>query len=227
MLGAMTPFRYEKAPHAVRSDIIAAHEGTWQQLAHRGSWWTGAERIAMAAEVRRTRAMRNEPASLGVRAESADDRLTTTVRDTVQKIAIDAHKIDREWCRGVVAELGEAAYVELAAVVVQVTAIDSFAEALGVPLEPLPEPEPGEPDRAIPDGVGDIGAYVSMLLAFPGPNVARALSLAPKLNAHFFVLVGAMYAGDEFQTLIWDRTLSRPQIELVASRVSAVNECFY
>jgi hypothetical protein len=66
-----------------------------------------------------------------------------------------------------------------------------------------------------------------MLLAFPGPNVARALSLAPKMNAHFFVLVGAMYAGDEFQTLIWDRTLSRPQIELVASRVSAVNECFY
>ena len=42
-----------------------------------------------------------------------------------------------------------------------------------------------------------------------------------------FVLVGAMYAGAEFQTLVWDRPLSRPQIELVASRVSAVSECFY
>ena len=27
--------------------------------------------------------------------------------------------------------------------------------------------------------------------------------------------------------LVWDRPLSRPQVELIAARVSAVNECFY
>jgi hypothetical protein len=37
-----------------------------------------------------------------------------------------------------------------------------------------------------------------------------------------------MYAsGDEFWNLTWDRPLSRPQVELVAARTSALNECFY
>ena len=223
----MSSFSYENAPYPVRPDIVEAHRRCWQQLALPGSWWTGAERIAIASETRAACAVRNEPPWLRTKTASGEGTLSATVRDTVRTLAIDAHKIDREWCRGVVAELDEAAYVELAAVVVQVIAIDTFAEALGLPVEPLPEPERGEPDRSTPDGVGDIGAYVSMLLAFPGPNVARALSLAPKMNAHFFALVGAMYAGDEFQTLVWNRPLSRPQIELVAARVSAVSECFY
>ena len=44
----------------------------------------------------------------------------------------------------------------------------------------------------------------------------------------FFGLVGPMYALGGFAELVWkDRPLSRPQIELVAARVSAINECFY
>ena len=43
----------------------------------------------------------------------------------------------------------------------------------------------------------------------------------------FFFMVGAMYGAKDFNTLVWDRPLSRPQVELVAARVSSINECFY
>ena len=33
---------------------------------------------------------------------------------------------------------------------------------------------------------------------------------------------------EDFGAMVWeDRPLSRPQVELVAARVSALNECFY
>jgi hypothetical protein len=149
--------------------------------------------------------------------------------ETVRVIALDAHKIDRDWCLQRVEATGDAAYVELVAITVQTIAIDAFAEALGVELEPLPAPQAGvEPNRIRPEGVGDIGAHVDAMLAYPGPNVGRAMSLAPDDNATFFGLVASMYAVADFAELVWkDRPLTRPQVELVAARVSAINECFY
>jgi len=52
------------------------------------------------------------------------------------------------------------------------------------------------------------------------------LSLAD--NARRMLLVRAMYSGDSFNDMVWThRSLNRPQIELVAARTSALNECFY
>ena len=73
----------------------------------------------------------------------------------------------------------------------------------------------------------DAGAWVQMTVPFAGPNVGRALSLTPPDQMIFMGMVGAMYAMSDFTQLVWDRPLSRPQVELIASRVSAVNECFY
>ena len=67
---------------------------------------------------------------------------------------------------------------------------------------------------------------------YPGaaaPNVIRALSLVPEavrdlttlLNVHYLSL-GRMGGG-----LDTGRALDRAQIELIAGRVSALNECFY
>ena len=39
----------------VRPDLEDAHRETWRRIAAPGTWWTGAERVAMAAEVRRAR----------------------------------------------------------------------------------------------------------------------------------------------------------------------------
>jgi predicted ATPase len=41
-------------------------------------------------------------------------------------------------------------------------------------------------------------------------------------------IVTSMYSGRHFGEMVWrHRALSRPQVELIAARTSAVNECFY
>ena len=48
----MTQISYAAATVPVRADLTAAHEHLWQNLAEPGTWWTGAERVAIAADVR-------------------------------------------------------------------------------------------------------------------------------------------------------------------------------
>ena len=45
-------FDYSSSPYPVRGDIAAAHRAYWRTLARPGSWWTGVERVAIAAESR-------------------------------------------------------------------------------------------------------------------------------------------------------------------------------
>ena len=220
-------FDYASSPHPVRSEIASAHVAFWDRLADPGSWWTGEQRVAIAKEARSARPLRSEPPWLRQLPEPEDGVLPVLATETIRKVALDADKIDRAWAEPIIAELGDAAYVELVAITVQVTAVDTFAEALGVEREPLPRSRSGEPNHARPDGLGDIGAFVPCL-AIPSPNVGRAMSLVPDDNQSFFGLVGSMYAVTDFMELVWkDRPLSRPQVELVAARVSAINECFY
>lgn len=223
----MTSFSYGGSKLPVRPDIVGAQRAAWTWLAGPGSWWTGAEHVAIAREVRAARALRNEPPWLRRQAALEDDLLPAAAVEVARRVALDAHQLDRAWCDAMIEELGDAAYVEAAAVAAITSAIDAFAESLGAQLETLPEPLPGEPDRVRPEDVGEAGAWVHMTVPFTGPNVARALSLVPGALMTFFGLVGSMYAFSDFQTLVWDRPLSRPQVELVAARVSAVNECFY
>jgi len=151
--------------------------------------------------------------------------------EAAQKIGADPMHLDRDWAEGVIADLGDAHYVELASVVVTTVAADAFCEAMETEHERLPEPEGGEPTRDRPDGMGDIGAWVPVqVVDWSRANVARALSLVPEGVRTFFRMVVAMYSGaaTDFEKMVWDhRPLARPQVELLAARVSALNQCFY
>ena len=62
------------------------------------------------------------------------------------------------------------------------------------------------------------------------PNVLRALTLVPDALRGWRDLAGAQYlsfAGMKNMVKDEARTINRMQMELVAGRVSAVNECFY
>ena len=48
----MEAIHYDDAPYPVRSDITASHRRSWERLAKAGTWWSGAERVAIATEVR-------------------------------------------------------------------------------------------------------------------------------------------------------------------------------
>jgi hypothetical protein len=225
----MAVFDYSGAPHRVRPEIVDAHRAFWDRLSGPGSWWTAEQRIAIAEEARAMRPLRKEPPWLRKLPDPADGVVPALVIEAVRTICLDAHQIDAAWCDRMVEALGDAAYVELVSIAVQTTAVDAFAEAVGVDAEAIPAVrDAGPPNESRPEGLGDIGAFVPMQLAYPGPNVGRAMSLAPEDNATFFGLVGSMYAVADFMELVWkDRPLTRPQIELVAARVSAINECFY
>jgi hypothetical protein len=130
----------------------------------------------------------------------------------------------QETCR----HLGEEGYVELAAIVATRYAIDGFADALGALPRALPTPGAGEPTRVRPGGVGNVGAYVSQSTDKAFANVSRAASLVPDTADIWRAVVTQQYSrGPEMLELVWDRPLERPQVELVAATVSALNECFY
>ena len=48
----MAYFEYSNSPYPIRDDIKKEFGEFWQRLAQSGSWWTGAERVAIALESR-------------------------------------------------------------------------------------------------------------------------------------------------------------------------------
>ena len=142
------------------------------------------------------------------------------------------------------AGLTDEAYVEIVSIVSTVMGIDSFCDALGMPLIPLPAAQPGEPSRYRPAEAKDEGAWVATIpsdgtgeneAALYGegkhppkfvPNVFRAMSLVPDAVRNLRELLSAYYVKD-VGNLSLHNSLDRRQIELVAARVSSINECFY
>jgi hypothetical protein len=241
---------YATAPFSVRDDLAAAHRRAFVELARPGAWWSGAERVAIAAEVRRaaccalcrTRKASLSPAA-GCGPHDSEGALPEAAVDAVHRIASDPARLSRGFYeKALAAGLGEGSYVELVGIVTQVVAVDAFCRALGAVPHPLPAPLPGEASRYRPAGVAAGEAWVPMIAQgrageaerdlLPGgraPNVARALSLVPDAARATRSLLAAQYVPIERvpDVTFSERALTRAQMELVAGRVSALNECFY
>ncbi len=247
----MATFDYGDAPYPIRADIAAAHETFWQRLAGPGSWWTGAERVAIAAESRAAldctfcaeRKLALSPYNFPGSHQSVTD-LPETVVDAVHRIVTDQTRITKAYVEDNAANgFSKAKYVELVGIVVAVFSIDEFHRALGLPLAALPEPQPGEPDAYTPEHLAEDIGFVPTVppdgtqgaeadLWPPGrtANVVRALTLVPDALRDWRMLGDAQYlsfAGMQNFVKDPDRSLDRMQTELIAGRVSAVNECFY
>lgn len=247
----MQAFRYDDAPYPIRTDIGEAHRAFWQRLAGPGSWWTGAERVAIAAESRLATscplcAARREALSPhAVDGEHAHaGALPAAAVDAVHRVVTDASRITRGWVEGLAAQgLAQPAYVELVGIVVAVFSIDEFHRALGLPLQPLPAARAGEPDRRLPDVLsedigwvptvpphGAVGREAGLWPLGRSANVIRALTLVPQALRDWLELASAQYLSIEgMRNFVRDpaRAIDRKQMELVAARVSAVNGCYY
>lgn len=247
----MNAFDYGHSPIPVRADIAEAHRSFWQRLAGPGSWWTGAERVAIAAESRAAwHCQACQARRQALSAELPDDAhgdsgpLPRRAVDAVHRIVTDPSRITRRWVdehppRG----LSKAAYVELLGVVVAVLSIDEFHRALGLPPEPLPTARPGDPDRYSPTVLsedtgfvpmvpphGDVGREAGLWPAGRSANVIRALTLVPQALRDWLELASAQYLSVEgMANLVRDaaRAIDRKQMELVAARVAALNGCYY
>jgi hypothetical protein len=250
----MQPFSYVDSPFPIREDLREANRKTWDRIAAPGAWWTGEQRVAIAAAVRsapscKLCAERKEAISPNaVRGEhdsEGTDAISEIVVDTVHRIVTDQSRLSKEWMQSLAEHgISDSHYVELLGVVVAVVSIEALHRSLGLLPEPLPEPEAGEPSKYRPAGVSEGEAWVPMLGPkgrseadkdlFPPlphvPNVLRAMSLVPDAVRCLHEQSRAYYmpvADVADPSTSGGKTLTRPQIELVAGRVSILNECFY
>ena len=227
-------FDYAGCEWPISERVRAAHRRSWARLAAPGFWWTGAERVAIAAECRRAAALEG----------GGSDLLPEAAAHAVQKIVVDNANLSREWCDEICAAEGmsDAHYIELLGVVVHVFSIDELHRALGLPLEPLPEPLAGEPSRRRPTGARRVAGWLPITPpdaldaedadlydnAPVAANVLTALSLVPSNLPWLADLSHAHYASYvEMREMGKVREISRAQQELIAARVSVLNECFY
>ncbi len=234
-------FAYADATWPVRERVPEAHRRSWTMLASAGEWWTGAERISIAAECRRASALVDGRPDPGRGPAVLPDAATFAVH----KLIGDLPNVTRDWYEETISAEGmsDAHYIELLGVLVHVWSIDEFHRALSIDLEPLPDPIPGEPTRRRPAGTRANGSWPPAILPedlheteadiYGGSertsNVRAAMSLHPDsvrwlsdlFDAHYLSWVEIQSVQEPF------RVLTRPQRELVAARVSALNECFY
>ncbi len=246
------PFKYVQSAYPVRDDIGEAHRWVWDKISRAGAWWTGSERVAIAQEVRLARtcsycAERKSALSPTHKKGQhlSQNILDAALIDAIHRVTTDASRLTRSFLDELnQAGISDAAYVEMLGIVVSMMSIDVLHEALDLKLENLPDAVAGEPSHYLPEHLTDDGAFVKMIQAanlsaqdadiFGGssraPNVLRAMSAHPDsvrmLNrlsaAHYIPMKDVADPRKE-----GGRAISRAQIELIAGRVSAINDCFY
>ena len=231
---------YEETHYPVSHGVIERHDEAWRLIAAPGAFWTGAERVQMVAEARaatvcvlcRQRKAALSPSAVDGQHDSVSD-LPPVLIDMIHRMRTDPGRYTRTVFDGVLAAgISRERYIEAVSVVNAAVIVDTMHAALGLPLPDLPTPEPGPPTgQAAPDVV-DAGAWVPLtrvddrtatVTGLPGaPNIARSMGCVPSAVALFFTAFRGHYALRDIPLAV-----SQPQAEFVASRVSALNQCFY
>jgi hypothetical protein len=210
---------------AVRDDLGAAHEASLAHVVAPGALLTGARRRSIA-EVAIAAALSAEPSPPWVR-PYGDPAL-----DLAYRLGRHAATIVEPWYEQLVAEgLHPLEWVEVVGVVVGALPPVLFARAIGAPLPELPPPVDGPPHGREADELAP--ATLNFVpVAAPSDrtaSVVQALSALPDEWDNLWRLAEAQYMGDrDMGDPLWNRgTLSRPQMELVAGRLSLLRECFF
>jgi hypothetical protein len=222
---------------AIRDDLAEAHRLAWAHLASPGSWWTGPERIELAATA--VAAIADpDPLPPWVRLSLTDrsqhDRLASNAaHDLAYRLARHAGSMTEDVYRAATAEIGELPYVELCAIVSTVAAIAHFSRNIGVDVPPLPHPIPGNPTSERPDELAT-PTLNWVPVAAPADEVAavvQAYTAVPGEQRNTWRMADAQYMPDaQMIHPDWTRRLdglTRAQMELVAARVSQLRDCFY
>ena len=237
-------FNNETFDQTIPSEMLDAFNEFWERLAEPGEWWSGKERIAIADEIRKAHDKKVKPQNVPLNEISDKPKsiISPLTKEVVRKVTCESHKIDKEWAAQATELMGPGKYSELLSIVVNLLPVDIFCRLSGRPVVSLPVHKSGKPTKQIPEGIVSGEAHVPWVKDWIGPNVARALSYVPNDNQIRMKLVSSMYLGSDiskdssqftdltkFISMRWDEEepLNRAQVELIAARTSAINECFY
>lgn len=200
----------------IASQFTALVAREWGRMSAAGTWWTGAGRVAIAAEARAAVAGNPSTGALDPAATEATRRVATQAC-TIRRFDLERWEADG---------LDGFTFVEVVGVVSRLMALDVAAFGLGRDQASLPEPEPGEPSRQRPDDAAITTGWAPTV----GPaNAPSTLTAVPPESDAMFDVHGVLYATmKQMGDIRLERNgLSRPQIELVAARTSRLNDCFY
>jgi hypothetical protein len=205
-------FDFVGSPVPVRHEVAYAHRSLWHHIAGPGPTLTGEERVSVLAGAR------------------ADDPTATGSGAELGQLAVELYHrpthVDGDVVRAAVDADGDPTTVEVLALISMLSAVDGTHRGLGIDLEPLPEPVAGLPTGRITEGLKRRRTHIPVP---PGP-IPVVFDLLPMEGAVFQSLFGPHYmTGWEMALDGFRRTpgLDRAQMELVSSRTSIHNECFY
>jgi len=240
---------HESSGLEIRADLTAAHAHVWEKLAAPGTWWNGAERLAIA-EIVGAALDDSNPVPPWESASAAGHLpgsalLRSELQDAVYRLAVHAGTLTEDWylkmrdATGITPEQ----WVEAIEVTISVASVLRFAQLAGIDRPAFPVSIEGEPSRQgqpsrpakhhwvpvvhLEDKTPELAPFYDGLPAVA--PVIRALSSVPAAMDTLATLSSAQYIPTaEMVDLNWSRgTLSRRQIEFVAGRLSAHRECFY
>ncbi len=209
----------------VREDLVEAHRRSLAHVAAPGARLTAARRVQIA-EVARDAYLVVEPSPPWVR-PFGDAAL-----DVAYRLARHAGTITEEWYEQTISDgMHPLEFVEVLGVVVATVTPIAFARAAGVSLPNIPPPVAGDPTGS--EAAELAPATLNWVpVAAPADKVAsvvQALSALPDEWENLWRLAAAQYMSDrQMDDPLWNRgTLSRPQMELIAGRLSLIRECFF
>jgi len=236
---------YSDSNYKVRKDLDKVHENQFKNLGKPGSWGSGAQRIAIASQVREACYEKGIQERPGHSSDHDDTILPDVAKSLINKLSTSPKDfLEDSYTEAIDGGLTNEEYVEIVGIVSRVTDMDIFARGIGVELRPLPEPKDGLPARDRPLEAKQELAWVPTIPSHPeGGKLAedlfgtghkayimRALSLVPNENRMHMELENIQYLPVK-NILIADYQhhdgLSRAQSEVVAGRISAFNECFF
>ncbi|MGR8946976.1 MAG: alkylhydroperoxidase-related (seleno)protein [Gammaproteobacteria bacterium] len=237
---------YSDSKHPVRDAIDAAHQQALASFTAPGRWFNAAERAQIVCEARAARR------DAGVQELDAEPErysdLPNAVSELAREIAVATKHLTPDFFEDSLdAGLTDCEYVETVGVVARALCLDIFCRGIGLPLHALDKPSAGEPSRArpvnatyekawaetVPGGSpgGDEALYIyGSEQGEAAPFIYRSLSLVPEEARGLIALGCAQYLPiHEFMNLdfSYDPEITRAEVEVVAGRVSAINECFY
>ena len=220
----------------VRQDLVRAHNQAIAALSKPGTWWTGAQRreLAITAQLAISE---SEPVAPWVGVSTVANKLPASLtapkiaHDVIYRISRHAATLTREWYEKVTAEINPLAFVELCGIACTTAPVMAFRRSLGLPALEVGPAESGQPSNQEPDNI--VAAQLNWVPVV-GPAdqdaaVVQAFTAVPETNRVIWAMADAQYIPDkEMVDPNWTRgTLSRVQMELIATRVSQQRECFY
>jgi hypothetical protein len=194
----------------------AAFVRAWSALVGPGPLLTAAQRVSVIGAARRS-----------WEGAAGPDPQLGALGEAVHWLAVDAGGITKAAIDDLEARgLDRLAYLEVVGITSRLSNIDFYATGLGAARPVLP----ANPDTAPATGnVAADAAIRDMWVHQSGPvRAPMVIDALPDEGVAFRDLHEPMYMPFQ-QIFSWDYgdTLTRPQYEYVAARVSYLNECFY